>query len=297
MKCQHPICQFGWVVIMSTPKLVFAGFEVSIWDSHCRHHKQHTGSIESTFVKFPMLQTWNEFGQQVEWRLKSGWFPHWGAYWPSSSASRGASVASLVRWSWSPYWGIRLSHSYVGSLKVWYNCISHGNLSFRPSFNAFRKRILVLVWILAWYAGLLSGKPHHCEQIRIHHTRTEPWIVFMIFCLRPKQPTDRKIYLTSETPLLFLYSVLIGPSLGWTCIICSCISSSCNEAALLQWCGLQDPSFLQYHHRSGSSFHLKGKVVTLQTVEIVDRSRATLFVGPPSKPPPLQKLQDLNNGP
>jgi hypothetical protein len=119
----------------------------------------------------------------------------------------------------------------------------------------------------------------------------------MIFCLRPKQPTDRKIYLTSETPLLFLYSVLIGPSLGWTCIICSCISSSCNEAALLQWCGLQVPSFLQYHHRLGSSFHLKGKVITLQTVEIVDRRTATLFVGPPSKPPPLQKLQDLNNGP
>jgi hypothetical protein len=53
---------------MSTSKLVFAGFEVS----HCRHYKQHTGSIESTIVKFPMLQTWNEFGQQVEWRLKSG---------------------------------------------------------------------------------------------------------------------------------------------------------------------------------------------------------------------------------
>lgn len=176
MKCQHPICQFAWVVIMSTSKLVFAGFEVSIWDSHCRHHKQHTGSIESTFVKFPMLQTWNEFGQQVEWRLKSGWFPHWGAYWPSSSASRGASVASLVRWSWSPYCRIRLSHSYVGPLKVWSNCISNGSLSFHPSFNAFRKRILVLVWILAWYAGLLSGKPHHCDQIRIHHTRTEPWI-------------------------------------------------------------------------------------------------------------------------
>lgn len=196
---------------MSTSKLVFAGFEVSIRDSHCRHHKQHTGSIESTIVKFPVLQTWNEFGQQVEWRLKSGWFPHWGAYWPSSSASRGASVASLVRWSRSPYWGIRLSHSYVGPLKVWSNCISHRNLSFHLSFNAFRKRILV--WILAWYAGLLSGKPHHWEQIRIHHTRTEPWIIFMIFCLRPKQPTDRKIFWTSDTPLIFVFC-LNWPKLG-----------------------------------------------------------------------------------
>jgi hypothetical protein len=66
---------------------------------------------------------------------------------------------------------------------------------------------------------------------------------------------------------------------------------------LLCYNGMVYTSFLQYHYRSGSSFHLKGKVVTLQTVEIVDRSTATLFVGPPSKPPPLQKLQDLNNGP